>query len=289
MIVPVVLGAGLGAGLLLAGRSLRPRPVALTSALRRMRTVPATAPVPGARRSVHRTGVARLAGALPARVERDLRVVGRSPERHALDKLTDALALVALVVLGGPLLGVLGLPIGALPLAVGAVAGAGGGFILPDVLLRSQARVRRERFELALSSYLDLVVVLLAGGAGVESALDATAATGDGWAFGELRTALARARTMRRSPWAALGELGAELGVSELVELAATIQLAGEEGARIRSSLAARAAALRARQLSRVEAAANSASERLGFPTVAMFVGFLALLAYPAIQQIAGS
>ncbi len=288
MIVPVVLGGGLGGGLLLASRALRPRPVALPGALARMRATP-TATVEVVRPHRRRAGVDRIAGALPVAVERDLRVVGRSAERHAIDKLTNALALAALVALGGPFLGVLGVDIGSLPLVVATVAATAGGFLLPDVLLRSQAAARRERFELSLSSYLDLVNVLLAGGAGVEGALDATASTGDGWAFGELRTALARARTMRRSPWVALGELGTELGVGELVELAATIQLAGQEGARIRASLAARAAALRARQLARVEAAANSASERLGFPTVAMFVGFLALLAYPAIQQIAGS
>ena len=74
-----------------------------------------------------------------------------------------------------------------------------------------------------------------------------------------------------------------DLAIEELVELAASIRLAGEEGARIRSSLAAKAAALRGRQMAAIEADAHSASERMGFPTVGMFVGFLALLAYPAV------
>jgi hypothetical protein len=41
--------------------------------------------------------------------------------------------------------------------------------------------------------------------------------------------------------------------------------------------------------MARVEADAQSASERMGLPTVLMFVAFLALLGYPAVQQIAGT
>ena len=43
---------------------------------------------------------------------------------------------------------------------------------------------------MALSSYLDLVDVVLAGGAGIETALEAAAEAGDGWAFAEIRGAL---------------------------------------------------------------------------------------------------
>jgi pilus assembly protein TadC len=291
----LLLGALLGGGLLLIGRGVAARPVPLDVAMRRaldQRPSSIGAAPPIARAHHHalvRSMTDPLQAGVPSRSLCDLRVLGRTPERHVLDKLTVAVSFGGLSVALVLLFRVVGsgIPVG---LAVVApILAVVGGYFVPDLLLRSQAEAKRRQFRFALSSYLDLVNVLLAGGAGVETALEATAAAGDGWAFEQVRNALLRSRTMRRSPWSALSELGTELGVAELVELAASVQLAGEEGARIRSSLSAKAAALRARQLTQIEADANSASERMGFPTVAMFMGFLALLAYPAIQQIAGS
>jgi len=154
--------------------------------------------------------------------------------------------------------------------------------------LRDRARARRAAFVHVLSGYLDLVTVVLAGGAGVETALQAAAEAGDGWAVAELRGALVRARSLRRSPWDEFAALGRALAVPELVELAASVRLAGEQGARIRSSLAARAASLRGHQLARVEADAQSATERMALPTVLLFLGFLVFIGYPAVAQLLG-
>jgi hypothetical protein len=54
------------------------------------------------------------------------------------------------------------------------------GFFLPDSQMRTKANSRRQDFLHAFSSYLDLVNVLLAGGAGTETALIAAAEAGDG-------------------------------------------------------------------------------------------------------------
>ena len=78
------------------------------------------------------------------------------------------------------------------------------GFFLPDSQMRTKAKSRRQDFLHAFSSYLDLVNVLLAGGAGTETALIAAAEAGDGWSFAEIRSALTRARSSRRSPWVEL-------------------------------------------------------------------------------------
>ncbi len=170
-----------------------------------------------------------------------------------------------------------------------ALVAACGGFVLPDLLLRDAARHRRRAFSAALSSYLDLVNVVLAGGSGTETALEAAAEAGDGWVFVELRGALSRSRALRRSPWDCLADLGDELGVAELQELAASVRLAGQQGARVRASLAAKAASLRGHQLSRIEAAAQSASERMAVPTVLLFTGFLLFIGYPAVAEILGT
>jgi hypothetical protein len=74
--------------------------------------------------------------------------------------------------------------------------------------------------------------------------------------------------------------------VRELIEIASSVQLAGEQGARVKLSLAAKASALRGHQMARIEADAQAATERMGVPTVLMFIGFIVLLGYPAMQQI---
>jgi Flp pilus assembly protein TadB len=169
-----------------------------------------------------------------------------------------------------------------------ALGSGATGFFVPDLTARRAAAVRRDGFRHALSSYLDLVNVVLAGGAGIETALRAAADAGDGWAFTELRAALDRAQFTRVSPWEIFNELGDELGIPELCELAASARLAGEQGARVKSSLVAKAASLRGHQMARIEAAAQSASERMAIPTVLLFTAFIMFIGYPAIAVIVG-
>jgi len=282
----ILLGAGIGLGLFLLIRGSRRRAIPIDD-LFRLLDRPADGPQ--ASRSALLGRVIRIVeGRSSPTVDRDLRVTGQTAERHAMAKLIGVVAGVGSPALLHALLLTQG---GGLALGLLLVSLVGGpilGFTVPDVRLRAAARRRRLQFEHALSSYLDLVNVVLAGGAGIESALEAAADAGDGWVFEELRETLVRARATRRSPWTALGELGAALGVDPLTELASTVQLAGEQGARIRSSLTAKAAALRSRQSAELEADAHAASERMGVPTVLMFVGFLVLLGFPALQQIAG-
>ncbi len=77
-----------------------------------------------------------------------------------------------------------------------------------------------------------------------------------------------------------------EIDVAELAELAASVSLAGTEGARVRASLAARASSLRVHQLTNAEALEQSATERMSLPVMALFLGFLIFIAYPALGQI---
>lgn len=169
--------------------------------------------------------------------------------------------------------------------AVG-VAFAGVGFQVPASQVRRAARIHRRRFRTSLSAYLDLVSIMLAGGAGIETALHSAARVGDGPTFEAISEALEVARATRRSPWDTLGDLGIRFGVGELPELAATVRLGGEQGAKMTASLVAKASALRSRELAEVEARANEATERMGLPMVLLFLGFLILLGYPAMQLI---
>ena len=290
MMTPLIIGLCAGGGLVLVARGLAPRPAPLAATLQRLERVGVSIAetTAGARSSSPRSGrvVSRVAGLALGDIEADLAVLDRSRERHAIEKLTTAAAFLALPLLFALVLIAGGVqpPMGLVLAAV--VLGCPLGLVLPDLTIRSQARARRDAFRHALSSYLDLVNVLLAGGAGVETALEAAAEAGDGWSFEAIRAALTRSRTLRTSPWECFADLGQRIGVDELGELAASVQLAGQQGARIRSSLVAKAASLRSHQMARIEADAQSATERMGLPTVLMFVGFLVLLGYPAVQMI---
>jgi len=70
-------------------------------------------------------------------------------------------------------------------------------------------------------------------------------------------------------PW----EAGPRARIGELSELAASVSLAGTEGAKVRASLAAKAASLRTHELAEAETADQAATERMSLPIVMLFAG----------------
>lgn len=218
----------------------------------------------------------------------DLRIIERTGEQHMLAKLGTALALGALPLVVALVVALAGIAVSpALPILPALVL-AVAGFVVPDLEVRGRAKERREEFRHTLTSYLDLVAILLAGGAGTETALYTAAELGHGWGFVQLRLALDRCRLTGETPWRSLTRLGDELDVDDLAELAATAGLAGEQGARVRESLGARAVSMRATQLAELEASAAAATERMTVPMVLLAFAFVMFIGFPAVQQIIG-
>lgn len=295
MTVAIIVGLGLGVGVSLVLAGMRPAPVALSRALaeidrRPSRVLPLDGP------GLRRGALARLlseslaATTLGERVTNqlaaDLRITETTAAEHlaaraalAITGLVWAPTTVALMRLGGVDLS-FGLPIW-LSVALMPV-----GFLYPGLAVRGRAADRRRAFRHALSAFLDVVSISLAGGRGVESALHDAAASGQGWAFDAIRNSLLEAQLLGETPWAGIARLGVELDVPELGELAASASLAGSEGARVRASLAAKARSLRLRGLTEIEAAAQAASERMSLPIVALMLGFIVFIAYPAVDKV---
>ncbi len=173
-----------------------------------------------------------------------------------------------------------------LPALVVVVLGplCGVGLVVSRVWHAGQRR--RQLASQAVSTYLDLVVLCLAGGMGVEGALDAAATVAEDPFSARIAAVLDGARHGGRPPWQALAAMGTDLGVSELVEVANTVSLAGTEGARIRATLAAKAETLRRRQLAKTESEANAMTERLFLPGALLLIGFLVFIGYPAFARI---
>jgi tight adherence protein C len=231
-------------------------------------------------------GPLRALGLPRAPLLRDLAVVGRPASIHLAQQAACGVAGLLAPLLAQLLLTVGDLSWGITPPLIAALVFATLGFFLPDWQVRAEVKWLRSGFRHALSAYLDLVGITLAGGAGVDSALRDAVTIGHGCAFVQIRRALDTARLTRTTPWTTLRQLGDELGVSELAELAASVSLAGTEGAKVRASLAAKAAALRTHQITDAEADAQAATERMSLPVMVLFLGFLILIGFPALTQV---
>ncbi|MCB9387579.1 MAG: type II secretion system F family protein [Microthrixaceae bacterium] len=290
MTAAVLTGALAAWGISLVVTGLVPARVSLGDALERLDAPATVADDSPAQWWVRLLGVplvdTRFGQAWLRPASRDLRVIGRSAAEH----LARTVALVAVALLWAPatfgLIALGGVDVTwVLPLWVSIVLGAVA-LVVPALEVRAEAAERRRSFRHALGCFLDLVAVRLAGGAGVDSALAGSAAAGDGWAFTELRQALTDARLRSEPSWNGLAHLGEAIGVDELQELAASAGLAGDEGARVRVSIAAKARAIRMRGLADAEGAAQSASERMSLPVVLLMTGFIVFLGYPAIAAV---
>jgi len=222
-----------------------------------------------------------------SRQQSDLAITDRTPERQSIVVAVTALlgALTPFLVAG--LASWIGLQVPAGELLAVAVIGGIGGVLSSRAELHRAAGRAREQFLRGLSCWLELVALAQAGGMGVESALVAAGRISPDRTFVRIRRALDRSRHSGVSPWDEQARLGAEIGVGELDELAASLALAGTEGARIRSSLTAKSQSLRRRQMSAAAARANATTERLFLPSIVLMVGFLIFIMFPAGVSLA--
>lgn len=291
MIGPLVVGLLAGAGLLLIVTGLVPAPPPLVRELANLHRRPTPQPATGERRSRAELLGRRLTGIawaqrLSAAVASNLRITDTTAAAHIGHRAVAASAGLLTPTVFAAALWAGGVDVGlALPVWTGIPAAALG-FVYPGLALKSRAGDRRRSFRHALSAFLDVVSISLAGGRGVDTALRDAAAAGREWPFHLVQAALLEARLTGQPPWAGLAQLGTDIGIPELNELAASAALAGDEGARVRSSLAAKARSLRLRGLTDVEAAANSASETMSIPVVLLMAGFVVFLGFPAVVRV---
>ena len=225
---------------------------------------------------------------LPSSLTANLGIVGQSVETFLARTLLFAGLGVFLpfVVLGpAAAIGAFSITIPLWLTIIGAVLGA----IVPYGQLGRQADARRRDFRHVVSSFLDLVAMNLAGGRGVPEALQSATSISDGWAMVRIRDTLQAARLAGTTPWTALGELGDEVEVDELRDLAAALALVAEDGAKVRDSLAARAGSMRRKELADAEGRAAARSQSMLVAQLLLCVGFLLFLTYPAVARVIGT
>jgi tight adherence protein C len=129
--------------------------------------------------------------------------------------------------------------------------------------LRAQAARAREEFNDALSEFLDWVAMSMEAGQGHAQALPAASQIGTLRVFDEIRTAIDLAPSRGITAWEALGQMGERYRIAELISLRSSIELAQDDGARVKASLIARAKTMRASRLAGAVERANKATESM--------------------------
>jgi tight adherence protein C len=297
--VALLVGAVFGAGIWFMARGAVRRPVPLASA-RSKRRLRFEAGVPEVPHDVEDADNLRfrMGSSFESTIDglgigmgctrQDLRVASVARSQHAFSKLAAMIAASATPMLAVLALESVGLHVAPV-WAVGlALVGVPAGFVFPDLRLRERAKQRRDDFRNALAAYLELVKVLIAGGAHVDGALYQAAQVGEGWPFEELRAVSDWGRVNGHPPWMGFERLADAISVAELSELAGGIALAEEQGASLGEALSRKAESMTAHQMAEARARADSATEQMSVPTVMIAMAFVIFLGYPALSSVAG-
>jgi hypothetical protein len=286
----LLLGGLAGLGVAVVVAQLVPGPPDLGAALQRLAAPPSTETATSDDGLQARLGRWLLvhAGSLPGLRPplRELAILGLQPHDWLGQK-----ALLAVIGLAFPpclaaLLDVLGvgLPL-VLPTLVSVLLAALF-FALPSLTVRERAAAAREEFARAVGAYIELVALERLSGSGTTQALEHASHIGRSWVFERIREELLRSRLSGTTPWASLSSLAEELGVPELADLSDIMRLAGEEGAQVYEALRARGRSLRTAMLTREQARANAASERMVMPVALLALCFALMIATPAMYHL---
>ena len=218
----------------------------------------------------------------------DLAVLGMTPARFYGEKILYAfIGLVA-----GPLLAAAAMFSFSIPVYVPVLATLVLTVVLwfvPTYNVASDARDARVEFARSLGAFVDLVALEMTSGSGPRQSMEAAAAVGDSWVFRRMREELARTRWSGITPWDALRQLGNEIDMPDLHELADIMRLSGEDGGRVYPQLKARAASMRSAILSAQKTRANEVSERMTLPMTLLGMIFLFILITPQVLRMVGS
>jgi hypothetical protein len=298
MILVIVAGIGVGAGLLLVLRGLFPAPLTLRAALDALTSTPSgrslddlTPSTSGARSLVARTLEANVAKIprLAEIVVPDLAITATQPETFAIKVVGYGVAMalmVPLLAIGAATAGIdvsLAIPV------LGVIVLGIGGAALPFIDLHTAAERRRRHFCHSLATYASLVSMAMAGSMGWSSALEAASSVSStDWAMDEIAQALLWSQAYHRPPWEGLDRLAERFALSDLSDLARSMAQAGD-GARIRATLETKAASLRLSETTAAEHDAQAVTQKMLLPGVLLMAGYGVLIFYPALASFTGS
>jgi tight adherence protein C len=220
---------------------------------------------------------------ITTRLQRGLDLAG-NPARWNPDRL---LAVKGLGLVGFAALGVLyGAHRPAL-LVVFAVAGAGIGFFLPDVLLYNAGTKRQARIQATLPDAMDMLTICVEAGLGFDAALAQVARNSDGPLAADLSRTLQEMQ-IGKSRTEALHSLSERTTVPELRVFVSSLVQATELGISVASVLREQAKEMRVRRRQRAEERAQKVPVKILFPLVTcLFPALFVVIIGPGVIMIA--
>jgi Flp pilus assembly protein TadB len=278
-LIAAVLGALIGTGIWITVAALSPWRPALADEIAELDPMRANAPT--STTSGRFTSLAVRTGFPPERTIADLTCLDQTlawfwqtlARNAAVAALTGAAAGLGFATIRGTST--------ALALVL-AAAGLLAALPLTIADLRQRAELERRDYHRALTVLLDQIAVSLSGGAGIDTALAEALEIGKGPQFSRLREAIHHGQLVRQTPWESIGLLGEQIGSPDYRQLAASLALAGNEGARIKSALIARSETMRAKRRAQEKADEASKTERMSLPVVAIAICVLLFVTVPA-------
>ncbi|MFP5369330.1 MAG: type II secretion system F family protein [Actinomycetes bacterium] len=287
-------GMVVGLGLVLAVRAVRPAPPSLAAALEQLSAGPTAGTLPrpgtppssaGDRRTWLPPAVVRSVEGSLGVSEADLAILGQTRTELAARKVALALAGLLTPAVLGLLCVLLDVPVPfVVPTTVG-LALAGVGWLLPSAEVREAAGKARAEFSSNLESFLTLVAGERRARGSVEQALEEAAEISGSAPFVRMRRAIRRAALSGRKPWSDLRDLGDELAVPELRNLA-DIAAVAADGASVYNTLLASARTLRHAELSDARSRANEVSERMSRPLALLVTGLTLFVLVPFLIRM---
>jgi Flp pilus assembly protein TadB len=218
----------------------------------------------------------------------DLAILEIDPTRHAGEKVLGAVFGLISPALLSMVFAVIGVVLPTWIPAVGGLVFAIALFLAPDLTATRSAALERVEFARALAAYMDLVSLERTAAAGVTEAMESAARISATPVFLRLRETLSNARLSGQPPWDGLADLGTSVGVTELVDVANIMRLAGEQSSASAVTLKARASAIRNTLAEDAHAQANAAGERMIVPLALLAFVYLSILAAPGFLRVIG-
>ncbi|MGQ4519112.1 hypothetical protein ACUH92_08825 [Dermabacteraceae bacterium CCM 9520] len=297
MLLPILIGALSGAGLFLIVRQFLPTEPDLSDAIERL------SPKQLAKQQLEleeqTSSLEKYIAALTEKVlapfpqlvlpEKDLALVGQTRRTFYAEK--GAYALLGLL---GPILltlpsAIIGVPF-PLTITIGiCLLCCAGFFFIPDIQIKQKANALRENYIQVIAAFIDFVALARVGNASATQSMKEAAEVGEHKLFIQIKQLIERSRYRGTSPWNDLHELGRELDLKELSELADIIKLSGEDGASIWKNLRSHSKTMRSSKLRNEQGQNNAKSEVLALPLTLLATSFVALLIAPALLNIASS
>ena len=287
----ILLGAVAGLGLLLVVMGLAPRPVQapLPAGPDPGRAAGEDSGEAGAVQDAARRAARRIEKDLASKsaLMQDARMVGRSLEAHAIQKMAGLVLGVALLAAAGVFANTLfALALPPPIIVAAALAGGLGGWLLPDSILKTEADKERVLFQQVAESWLELVAQLVTAGADTFGALATAASYSDQPGFVVIRDTLRTSAASGEAPWTGLRRLSDERRLRFLDPFCAALELAGTTGAGSRQAILAQVEAARTKAMLEADAAAASAGEKMGAPLALIGAAFMILMGYPPLAGI---